>query len=220
MKKDFLAGLALLLPVVLTIIIVRLCVNLLTKPFLGFVTALVYRYEWLALPPAYLPPEGVTLFITKMLVILSLFGLLLAMGFLARIFIVHSLLKVADKILHQIPLINRFYKTIQEVMHTLFRTESPAFSQVVLVPFPHPHSYSVGLITKNSLPEGTDPKMRDLISVFVCGTPNPAMGFMLLFKRNQLIFIDMKVEDAMKFIISCGVMYTGFNKSSPTIPPP
>ena len=213
MKKDFLAGLVILLPVVLTIIIVRFFINLLTKPFLGILTAISQRYEWLSSSFNYLPGEEIKLVISKLLILTILFFILLAIGFLGRLFIVNTFLQIADKVLHYIPLINKIYKSIQEVMHTLFKTETTAFSQVVLVPFPHANSYSVGLITKDSLPQGSDKEHMKLVSVFVCGTPNPTMGFMLLFKREQLVLLDMKVEDAMKFIISCGVIYSGFNKN-------
>ena len=51
------------------------------------------------------------------------------------------------------------------------------------------------------------------VSVFVPGTPNPTMGFMLMFEKSKIIEIDMKVEDALKFVVSCGIMFSGYKKS-------
>ena len=135
--------------------------------------------------------------LSRILILITLFLFLILIGFIVRHLFAKGLFNTLDKLLHRVPLVNKVYKAIQEVMHTLFITEGPTFSTVVLVPFPHEKTYSLGLITKEALPEGSDKEHLNLVSIFVPGTPNPTMGFMVLFRREQLIFIDMKVEDAL-----------------------
>lgn len=209
MKRYFAAGLAILLPIVLTALILRFFVNLLTEPFLGIVRS-IFAYYHINTSFLFLSKDQAEVILSRFLILITLFLMVLLIGFIVRHFFVKGFLDLMDNLLHRVPIVNKIYKAIQEVMHTLFVHEGPAFSTVVLVPFPHNKTYSVGLITKEALPPGSDKEHLDLVSVFVPGTPNPTMGFMLLFRREQLIFVDMKVEDALKFIISCGVMYSGF----------
>lgn len=210
MKKLFMTGLAILLPMVVTLIIVVFILNLLTKPFTGFVQELLDYYDLLDKPFWIFNSSEILIISSKIIVLFFIISLTILIGFIARLVLIRYFFRVGDWLIHQIPLVNKIYKAIQDTLQTVFSTEKKAnFSQVVLVPFPHPKSYSIGLTTSQSKEE-SDLEHRDLISVFVPGTPNPTMGFMLLFRKDQLIPIDMRVEDAFKFLVSCGVMLTDF----------
>jgi uncharacterized membrane protein len=206
MKKYFLTGLAILLPIALTFMIVIFFVNLLTKPFLGFVDILFSHYSFI--------PHYLLLIISKILILLFLATITILVGAVARVFLARLVFRYLDYIFHKIPGINRIYKGIQEAVKTIFREKSTTFSSVVLVPYPHPKSYIMGLVMSENLPKGSDEEHMGLVAIFVPGAPNPTFGFMLLFKREQLIFIDMKVEDALKYIVSCGVMFSGYDIAS------
>lgn len=206
MRKDFFTGLALLLPVIITIMIVVFVIKILTNPFMGAVSSALDYYDILNKPFLYLTEEQVLRISSRVLILIALFVVTLIIGMLGRMLLFSYFLKATDFIFHRIPLVNKVYRAVQDVMHTIFTNKESRFSEVVLVPFPHAKSKSIGLVTSHQTAAESDPSYSDLVSVFVPGTPNPAMGFMLLFKRDQLIQVDMKVSDAVKFIVSCGVI--------------
>jgi uncharacterized membrane protein len=129
------------------------------------------------------------------------------LGFITRWFFINYLISVGDYFLHRIPLINSIYKTSQDVIKTIFASHTQSFKQVVLVPFPEEGVYCLGLVTRDAPPICNDLKKRELISVFVPTTPNPTSGYLLMFSKKDITFLDMRVEDAIKFIISCGVIH-------------
>lgn len=210
MKKSFLTGIAILLPIVLTLIIVMFFVNLLTKPFVEFVHDIFVKLSLLDNSFFILSSDQMIYFVSKILILIFLTFATFLIGFFTQHLFANYFFERFDKIIHKIPVVNKIYMSLQEVMHTLFKSEKTSFSQVALVPFPQENTYCIGFVTKESLPEGSDAEHLGLISVYVPGTPNPMMGFNFLYKREQLIFIDMKVDDALKFVISCGVMFPGF----------
>lgn len=212
MKKNFLTGLAILLPIALTIWIVSLFLNMFTNPFIGIVRDLLQRYDLDEKLFYFFNREAVILFLSRMLIFFLLLGIVFLAGFLGRRFVIKPLFRRGDSLLHRIPLVNNIYKASQDVVKTLLSPKKKSFSQVVLAPFPHSASYCIGLITRLSQSEQSDPEHLEKISVFIPGTPNPTMGFNLLFRKEQLIFLDMKVEDALKYIVSCGVMTPSFDR--------
>lgn len=210
MKKNFLTGLVLLLPMVLTTLIVIFTINLLTKPFVGTVATAFDYYGIFNKPFLFLNGQQVLLFSSKLVVLIGLGVVLVTVGFFANLFILKFLGRMGDYLLHRIPFINSIYKSTQDIVTSIFTQKSdgaPSFSSVVLVPFPHARTLSIGLITNASLPEGSNINDQAQVSVFVPGTPNPAMGFMIMFRQDQLRYIDIKVEDALKLIVSCGVIW-------------
>lgn len=195
MRKDFFAGLTILLPIVLTLIILRILVNLITAPFLGLATTLV---------SGILPAEGSFLFfshaflvtiLSKLFIIAVLAGTIFAIGYIGGHFIVEYLFQKGERLTQKVPIIRQIYKWTKDVAKLVFDSEKQKFSQVVLVPFPHQGAYSLGFIT-------TDDD-KEKISVFVPGTPNPTVGYMLTMKHSELEFLTIKVEDALKFVVSC-----------------
>lgn len=192
MKRYFITGLVILLPIALTFIVVNFFLNLVTSPFAG-----VIRES---------PINGTAL---RIFAVIAVFAFISAVGFLCQTLALHYLFKWADVIFHRIPILNRVYKAAQDVMHSLFSQEKPSFSQAVLVPFPKKGTYSIGFLVSRSLPEGSTLEDNGMMSVFVPGTPNPMMGFMLLFKSEDVIFVDLPVDDALRFVVSCGVKFPG-----------
>lgn len=205
MKRYFMAGLAILLPAVLTILITLFLVNLFTAPFQGVIVALINKYHL----TEFGSPE-VILILSKIAVLITLFLFTLLLGFIARVFFVHYFFKLFDYLITRIPLVSKIYKALQDVTSTVFATGTNTYSQVVLVPFPKQNNWAIGLVTQADTPAGSDKEHMGMISVFVPGTPNPTMGFMLLFRREQLIFVDLTVDEAIRFVVSCGVMSAPF----------
>lgn len=205
MKKHFLTGLAILLPVVVTIALVVFLINLLTKPFVGIVSSLLSQFPLLDRNFFFLSKADLILYTSKCLILIFLFFLTVGLGILARWLFTHTLLKLFDQVLDRIPLVNTVYKTTKEIIKTLFSDKNP-FNQVVIVPFPHEKSFVLGLIAGEAPTVCKKALDESLVSVFVPTTPNPTNGFLFLFKRSEIIEISMPPEDAIKYIVSCGMI--------------
>lgn len=206
MKKYFITGLAILLPLTVTVAIIIFLVNFLTKPFLGFVTKIFYHTQLKDVSFLFLTSEQVIYYISKILIIISILLITLLLGYVARWFFFKSLLSLSDRILHKIPIVNKVYKTTQDIIKTIFVTDKNSFKQVVLVPFPNENVYSIGLVSRAAPQACRDVKNPDMVTVFVPTAPNPTTGFLLIFNTKDLIYLDMKTEDAVKYVVSCGVI--------------
>lgn len=212
MKKYFITGLIILLPITVTILLVRFFFNLLTDPFMGFVGPFINH-----LFPGQSHPH-VTQMISQLLILIFLFVTTVSLGALTRWFLVHSLLHYGEQIINRIPLIRSIYKTCKDVITTIFSDRSTSFKQVVLVPFPTMATRSIGLITQEDVSSLTPNRPGPLVAVFVPTTPNPTSGFLIMYSPEDLIYLDLSVENALKFVISCGVIMSPLNPKAPITP--
>lgn len=206
MKKCFITGLVILLPLAVTIAIVVFIVNFLTKPFIGIVVSFLKEFDILNKGFLFLSREQVVLYGSKFLILICLFLFTLLLGMIARWFFFKALLNLSDKVLHRIPLINKVYKTTQEIIKTIFVTDKSSFKQVVMVPFPKDGTYVMGLVSRESPHVCSEKANAPMVSVLVPTTPNPTTGFLLMYKKEDLIHLDLKPEAAIKYIVSCGVI--------------
>lgn len=193
MKKHFLTGLVILLPIVITIAVIEYLVDFFTKPFVHFVSSYLRGLN---------SNELVILILSKLLILLCLFLFIIGLGILTRWFVIRSIVNLGDRILHKIPIINTVYKTTQEIIRSIFASDAEAFKQVVLVPFPRKETWALGLVSGDAPQTSLSP----LISVLVPTTPSPVSGFLLMYKPEDLIYLDMKPEQAIKYIVSCGTL--------------
>ncbi|MCB1111873.1 MAG: DUF502 domain-containing protein [Chlamydiales bacterium] len=206
MRKYFITGLMILLPLAMTIIIVMFLVNLLTVPFIGIVQSIFNYYDIFTQGFLFLSAAQVQEYVAKVLILAALFFSTVFIGWITRWYFIHRLLKIWDYLFNKVPFIRSVYKTSQDVINTIFTNDSKSFKQVVLVPFPGSESYSIGLITRESLPGLPKPGDSELVAVFVPTTPNPTSGFLIIFEEKEVIYLDMRVEEALKYVISCGVI--------------
>src|SRR3990167_9725417 len=189
-RNYLLAGLIVWLPVVVTIVVLRFIIELLD----GTVALLPHAYQPEQLLGLNLPGAGV---------ILSLLALLIT-GMIATNFLGQHLVAIGEAIVTKIPFVSSIYKASKQIIQAIFSTNSQAFRQVVLVEYPRKGMWSLGFLTnKESTLLNSDHKMA---TVFVPTTPNPTSGFLLLVATKDLQEIDMSVDEALKFIISLGVM--------------
>lgn len=202
MKKYFLAGLVTLLPLAVTFWVLSLVVNFLTKPFAGAVSSFFTNQTAFS---QYMPQQAVHP-ISQILVLLGLFFFTLLLGFVARRLFFSQLLRLGDRLLHKIPLVNKVYKTSKEIVQSLFDAKNGSFQQVVLLPFPYKEAYCLGLISNGSPTTCSDSVGMELISVFIPTTPNPTTGYLVLCRKADLIYLDMKSEAAIKYVVSCAVI--------------
>lgn len=213
MRRYFVTGLVLLLPLALTIAIVIFIVNFFTNPFVGLVKGFLQQIGLFDKGFLFLSAEQVQLYSSRLIILLLLFGFTVILGMLTRWVITNYLIRLGEYIFHRIPIVRSIYKTSKDVINTIFTDQTKSFKQVVLVPFPNADTYSMGLVTREGIKDLTDKHKGNFIAVFVPTTPNPTSGFLMMFDPNDVIFLDMKVEEAFKYIISCGVILTPFKKA-------
>lgn len=210
MKKYFITGFVTLLPLVLTAMIALFVVNILTKPFQGLIEGILHYSRIFNDGFFIFNNQQVVRFFSQILALAFFFAAVFLVGFLGSRFILNYFFGLVDQLFHQIPLINRIYKACKDVVTNLFQTQKKGFGQVVLVPFPYQGLLVLGFVTDDvhfSLKGNSD----NLVSVFIPATPNPTMGFILLYKKEEVMKIDMKPEEAFKSLISCGAMLGDFS---------
>jgi uncharacterized membrane protein len=205
MKKYFLTGLASLLPVAVTIWLVSFVVDFLTRPFIGFVTKLI-SHNPVTSPWA---SEHFIRIISQILILLTTFLFILFLGVVAHWFFFNTVLKIGDYIFRKIPLINKVYKMAKEIINILFTSSKNSFKQVVMVKFPNKNCYCIGLITREAPKTCCTAVSDELISIFIPTTPNPTTGFLIISPKSDVIYLDMKSDEAVKYVVSCGVILPG-----------
>jgi uncharacterized membrane protein len=206
MNKYFTTGLAMLLPIVLTVLIITIAVNFLTHPFLEIVETFIKKSGIFQKALFFGKSTFLITLISKVIILIFLCGFIMLIGLLGKLLILDRLFRLNDNFFKQIPYVNKLYKASQEVVRCLFSTSSTSFTQVVYVPFPQKGKLSLGFVTCDAVNiDRLDQNRQTLVSVFVPGTPNPTGGCLFLVKREQLLVADMKVDEAMRFIVSCGM---------------
>lgn len=209
MKKYFVTGLVILLPLALTLAIVSFIFNLLTDPFVGGVRSILDYFDLLETNFLFLNSTEVQTFASKIIILVLLFYFTVVLGVLARWFFFHYILKFWDYLIHRIPVVSSIYKTCQEVINTIFASKTKSFKQVVLAPYPKEDTYSIGLVTCDDV-KGLNIANDRMLAVFVPTTPNPTSGFLMVYKESDVIYLKMSVEEAFKYVISCGVIVSKF----------
>lgn len=134
-----------------------------------------------------------------LLIIVILLGMIASNYFGGRI------LNLGNSIINKIPLVNKIYKATRQISFAVIGRQKSVFRGVVLVEYPRREMYSIGFWTEKS--EGEIPlklKSKSLYHVFIPTTPNPTSGYLLIIPEQDIIFLEMNVEDALKLIISGG----------------
>jgi uncharacterized membrane protein len=191
LRRYFVAGLLVWIPLVITLWVLKLLVDLMDQSLLLLPSA----YHTHALLGFHVP--GLGLILTTVIV--------LATGALAANFAGRKLIDVGHSILGRIPIVRSVYGGVKQISDTLFSPEGKAFRRAVLVRYPHAGAGTVALVTGNPQHEVASILGTDQISVFVPTTPNITAGFFLIVPRSETIELDMSVDEALKYIISMGV---------------
>jgi uncharacterized membrane protein len=197
-RASFLTGLAIVLPAVITLALVRWL----------FGTISNVTDTLLFLVPRELTHEkggnGEMHWYWSLAALGLAVVLISLLGRSARNYLGRKLIRLVDNILLAVPLLNKIYGTVKQVNEAFTSSNKSSFKQVVLVQFPQPGHYSVGFLTgerHQHLPTRTS---SSLVSVFVPTTPNPTSGFLLLLPESEVTRLEMSVADGIKFIVSLG----------------
>ena len=135
-------------------------------------------------------------------IIISIF-LITLIGWLSLSFIGRKLLEILNNILKRIPILRTIYSALSQMTETFTKGESGK-KNVVLIEYPRKGMWAVGFATKDNTGEITNKTKKNLVNVFIPTTPNPTSGFLLMFPKEEIIYLDMTFEEASKFIVSAG----------------
>jgi uncharacterized membrane protein len=157
------------------------------------------------IPPPWRPEALFGRYIPGLGIILSLL-LLLVTGILVRNLFGRQIVEGLESLVRRIPVVGPVYGGAKTFSETVLADKGRSFKQVVLVKFPHPGVYSIGFITSEELEEVQARTAEDVTCVLVPTTPNPTTGFLILVPKKDLIYLDMSVDEAVKFALTLGVV--------------
>ena len=190
LRNYFIAGVVVLIPIGITVYLTIFIISILSKILPKEIN-----------PNHYLPYD-----IPGLEIIISVF-LITLIGFVSLSFIGKKLLSLFNNILKRIPILRTIYSAIMQMTETFTKTEENK-KNVVLIEYPRKGSWAVGFATKENKGEISNKTKKNLINVFVPTTPNPTSGFLLMFPKEDVIYLDLTFEEASKFIVSAGTADT------------
>ena len=189
-RNYFIAGIVVLIPLGITV----------------YLTILIITISSKVLPKEINPNHYLPYNIPGLEIIISLF-IITFIGWLSLSFLGRKFLNLFNNILKKIPILRTIYSAIGQMTQTFTNTDSKR-KNVVLVEYPRKGSWAVGFATKDNVGEITAKTNKKLVNVFVPTTPNPTSGFLLMFPKDEVIYLDMTFEEASKFIVSAGTSDT------------
>ena len=186
LRNYFITGIVVLVPIGITLY--------LTKFFISVSSNLIPKE---INPNSYLPFS-----IPGLEILLSII-FITVIGWLSLSFIGKKILQLVNETLKRIPILRTIYSAIGQMTESLAPRKGNKKS-VVLIEYPRKGSWAVGFATKDNKGEISKKTSTELVNVFVPTTPNPTSGFLLMFPKNEIIYLDMTFEEASKFIVSAG----------------
>jgi len=195
LRTDFIAGIAVILPVIATIMIVRFLVTTTNNALLVPLSRM--------LEPSL---KASSLFLAKSLIFICVIVIIILVGFGTRILILRQVFGFGEQFLYRLPLINRIYRAIKQISGAFLGEGKGMFKSVVLVQYPRSGIYSIGFITTETK-ESVDKKTgTSTVNVFIPTTPNPTSGMLVMVPKGDITHLEMSVEDGLKLVVSGGVV--------------
>ena len=196
-RKNFVTGLAVIFPAVITIWLVKFIMDRTNDILL----APIVQY----LQP-YILDSVILEYIAKVLTLTFLVFMISIIGFGTRILLLRGIFSFLERSVYRVPMIGRVYGTMKEMSQAFMGLSKGTFSRVVLIEFPRPGIYAIGFITSEGKNRSGDKTLEKVMNVFVPHAPNPTSGFLLLVPEDEMIKVDMSVEEGFKMVISGGVV--------------
>jgi uncharacterized membrane protein len=128
------------------------------------------------------------------------------LGALTANFFGRFLIRLGEKILNRMPIINSIYSTLKQVFETVMSSKSNSFQKVVLVEYPRPGLWTLGFVSGANEGEVQRRLGGNIINIFIPTTPNPTSGFMLFVRKEDVIYLDMSIDAGLKYVISAGLV--------------
>ena len=186
LRNYFITGIVVLVPIGITLYLTKFFISISSKLIPEGIN-----------PNSYLPflIPGLEIFLAVIFITL--------IGYLSLSFIGKKILQLFNDLLKKIPILRTIYSAIGQMAETLAPNRKSKKS-VVLIEYPRKGSWAVGFATKDNKGEISKKTNQNLVNVFVPTTPNPTSGFLLMFPKEELVYLDMSFEEASKFIVSAG----------------
>tara|TARA_B100000287_G_scaffold248691_1_gene233802 strand:- start:42 stop:653 length:612 start_codon:yes stop_codon:yes gene_type:complete len=185
-RNNFIAGVVVLIPIGITLYLTLFFIKISSKILPKEIN-----------PNYYLPYNIPGLEILISVAIITLIGWI-SLSFLGK-----KLFDLFENVLNKIPILRTIYSAVGQLIETFAKTKSDK-KNVVLIEYPRKGVWAVGFATRENTGEIKKKTGQELINVFVPTTPNPTSGFLLMFPKNEVIYLDLSFEEASKFIVSAG----------------
>jgi len=192
LRKYIITGLLIWVPLGITILVIKLLVDLMDKTLL-------------LLPPAWRPEAIIGVDIPGLGIVISAMFIFVT-GFFLTNFAGRRLIGLWESILERIPLVRSIYSSVKQVTSTILSSDSNTFSEVLLIQYPRKGVWTLCFKTGESPESFKQATEEDLVTVFVPTTPNPTSGFILFVPKSEVKKMDIDVEDALKLVMSLGVV--------------
>jgi uncharacterized membrane protein len=201
LRRYLIAGLLVWLPIGVTVLVVRLLVDLMDKTLV-------------VLPEAYRPDQVLGFHIPGLGVVLSIV-VVLSTGVVMAHFFGQQLLSAWEAILRRIPLVRSIYSSVKQLSETLLSSGGQSFRKVLLIEYPRKGVWTLAFQTGTEVGEAQTKTGEEVINVYVPTTPNPTSGFFLMVPRRDTVELEMSVDDGLKMIISMGVVVPTWSQENP-----
>ncbi len=195
MKRYLVTGLLVLVPLVITLWVLNLLISTLDQSLL-------------LIPESLQPERLIGMRIPGLGVLLTLF-VVFATGVLAQNMIGGRLVLLWEALLTRIPFVKSIYSSVKQVSDTLLSPSGQAFRKALLVQFPREGSWTIAFLTGTPGGDVANHLQGEYVSVYVPTTPNPTGGYFVMMRKADVVELDMSVDDALKYIISMGVVVPG-----------
>lgn len=192
MKKYFITGLLVLVPLFITVWVLKTLVQTLDQSLL-------------LLPVAWRPEALLGVDIPGFGVILTV-AIVLATGLVATNIFGQQLIELWEGLLIRVPVVKSIYSSVKQVSDTLFSDSGNAFRQALLIEYPRQGSWTIAFLTGTPGGDVANHLQGEYVSVYVPTTPNPTSGFFLMLPKSEVVELDMSVDQALKYIISMGTV--------------
>jgi uncharacterized membrane protein len=192
LRRYFITGLLIWIPLIITLWVLKVIFDMLDQSLLLLPESFQTEH-WIGF---HIPGLGAVL--TLLIVFLT--------GIFATNFFGAQLVQLWHGVLHRIPVVNSIYSSVKQISDTLFSSSGQAFRKALLVQWPHPGMWTIAFLTGTPGGDVLNHVPADCLSVYVPTTPNPTGGYFVIVRRDQVIELDMSVDQALKYIISMGVV--------------
>lgn len=201
LRNAFFAGLILLAPLGVTVVVVRLLLEKVAAPssdfFFGFLDAQLRSKLWVDIGIQFL----------SLIIVLALITFL---GYTSNYLVGKFFINLAEKMIGRLPFVNTVYNTVKQIVDTFSKQNKAVFQKTVLVEYPRKGVFALGFLTGDSKGEVQNVTGKTVVNIFIPTTPNPTSGFLLMIPEDEVITLEMSVSDGMKLIISGGAVVPPF----------
>ena len=197
LRNYFLTGIIVTAPIAITFAVAMWVINWIDSKIVPLIPA--------AYNPQAILQNYTGLHVPGIGLVVVLIGLTL-IGFLAAGLLGRFIVRIGENLLNRMPIIRSIYGALKQIFETVLRSSSRSFREVALIQYPRQGIWALGFITTSTTGEVQNEIKEDVVNVFLPTTPNPTSGFLLFVPRKDVIVMNMSVEEAIKMIVSAGIV--------------